>query len=216
MLSFTGSGSFSSVRDSPSPAVDPVPGHRRAISNRHQDASSAIVIVSLAAFGLDVSVNVAGDDLVRAARLMLVDHGGSLARSLAAARKTEHTKTREAVGRPVPRRRRAMGIPGGRMTVATTIDTGSEPFERPDLTRVKPAHARLMRAYVGALAKASQFGWPIQDQRKDEGSASALVVRWLVGSHIKRNLVALGNIYLQLEQTFTCDDLTPLIHGYLK
>ena len=48
------------------------------LADRHQDASGAIAIVWLAALGLHVCVNVAGDDFVRAARLMLVDHGGPL------------------------------------------------------------------------------------------------------------------------------------------
>jgi len=56
---------------------------RRAISgplaDRHQDASGAVVIVWLAALGFDVSVDVVGNSLVGAVRLVLVDHGGPLA-----------------------------------------------------------------------------------------------------------------------------------------
>jgi hypothetical protein len=49
------------------------------LADRHRGASSAIVIVWLPALGFNVSINVARDDLVRAARPVLVDHGGSLA-----------------------------------------------------------------------------------------------------------------------------------------
>src|SRR2546430_2509675 len=90
------------------------------------------------------------------------------------------------------------GAPGGRMTVATTSNTGNEPYKTPDLTKVKPAHTQLMRAYVSILASASLFGRELEPS-KNKIYISGLIIRWLVGSHIKRNLMVLGNVYLQLE-----------------
>jgi len=48
------------------------------LADRHQDARRAVVIVLASALGFDVRVDVAGDYLVRAARLVLVDQGGPL------------------------------------------------------------------------------------------------------------------------------------------
>ena len=95
------------------------------------------------------------------------------------------------------------------MAAAATGDTRHELYERPDLTRVKPAHVQLMRAYVSALAGASQVDRQTEPS-KDLGFVLGPLVRWLVGSHIKRNLMDLGTVYLQLEQTFTCDDSDPI------
>jgi hypothetical protein len=48
------------------------------LADRHQHARRAVVIVLAPVLGFDVSVDVAGNDLVRAACLMLVDQGGPL------------------------------------------------------------------------------------------------------------------------------------------
>jgi hypothetical protein len=101
------------------------------------------------------------------------------------------------------------------MTLSTTSGTRRELYERPDLSKVKLAHVQLMRAYVNALAAASQFGRS-DVQRKGRKFIQNLIapwgwtVRWLVGSHIRRNLIDLGTVYLQLEQTFTRDDAEPV------
>jgi hypothetical protein len=48
------------------------------LADRHQDARRAVVIILAPALGFDVRVDVAGDDLVRAACLVLVDQGSPL------------------------------------------------------------------------------------------------------------------------------------------
>jgi hypothetical protein len=97
------------------------------------------------------------------------------------------------------------------MTVAATSDTHHDPRARPDLIKVKSAHVQLMRAYVAALADASRYQRSNErTDRKGCKFAFGPMVRWLVGSHIRRNLMELGTVYLQLEQTFTRDDSDPV------
>jgi hypothetical protein len=105
------------------------------------------------------------------------------------------------------------------MTVAAS-DTTHQEGKRPDLSGVKVAHVELMRAYVNALDEASHVDrkqpWP----RSSAGEAwkqywrnikseMGFLVRWMTGSHVRRNLKDLADIYLQLEQTFICDESDP-------
>ena len=49
----------------------------------HQDPGrSAVAVVLVVLFGLDVSIDSVGDPLVSSTRLVLVDHGGALALTL--------------------------------------------------------------------------------------------------------------------------------------
>ena len=96
------------------------------------------------------------------------------------------------------------------MSVAAASDTSHESYEGFDLTRVKSAHVQLMRAYVNSLAAASLVGRSDEHKESSFVFVSGLLVRWLVGSHIRRNLMTLGTVYLELEQTFMNDDSNPV------
>jgi hypothetical protein len=92
--------------------------------------------------------------------------------------------------------------------------------KRSDLTDVKLAHVELMRAYVNALDEASLVNrvqpWPRRSAGetwkyhwRSAKSEVGFLVRWMTGSHIRRNLKDLADIYLQLEQTFIGDESDP-------
>jgi len=89
-----------------------------------------------------------------------------------------------------------------------------DPFKMPNLAEVKAAHIRLMRAYMSVIAACSFIErpqgnpWPI-------GSLLPLLVRRLVGGHIRRRLIELGTIYLQLRQA-TYDEGTQSVDPWLS
>jgi hypothetical protein len=93
------------------------------------------------------------------------------------------------------------------MAAAKDKETFREVYQIPDIGQVKIAHVQLMRAYVGALAAASIYGRSedVQDQLSYGAYPRPVLVRWLVGSHIRRKLTELGAIYLQLEQALYHD-----------
>jgi len=68
----------------------------KLLADRDQDARGAVVIVWLRALGLDAGIDVVGNDVVRATRLVLVDHGGALA--VVAHARHQVTQARAAVG----------------------------------------------------------------------------------------------------------------------
>src|SRR6266700_1145426 len=87
---------------------------------------------------------------------------------------------------------------GVEMPTAEAEGAFEDPFKMPNLAEVRAAHIRLMRAYVSVIAECSYIERP-QRPVADRILLPFLVPR-LVGGHIRRRLIELGTIYLQLGQ----------------
>jgi hypothetical protein len=105
-------------------------------------------------------------------------------------------------------------VRGHGVEMPTTEAEGAfeDPFKMPNLAKVRAAHIRLMRAYVSVIADCSFIEQP-------EGQVGRILfpffVRRLVGGHIRRRLIELGTIYLQLGQA-VYDERTQSVDPWLS
>ncbi len=87
---------------------------------------------------------------------------------------------------------------GVEMPTAEAEGAFEDPFKMPNLAEVRAAHIRLMRAYVSVIAECSYIERP--QRPVADRILLPFLVRRLVGGHIRRRLIELGAIYLQLGQ----------------